>query len=246
MDIAQKVCSMILALRRKDKIKVRQPLAKIIVPILNENFRKQFEAVENIILAEVNVKEVEYLTDASGIIKKRIKANFKTLGPKYGKLMKQISALISNMGQSEISGFEKKGSFEGVIEGENITLLLEDVEIHSEEIPGWQVASDGPITVALDMNITPELKAEGIAREFINRIQNLRKESNFEVTDRIILRIVKHNDLNDAIVQFSDYIRNQTLSMKLELVEKLPDGLGKLVEFEQGVETYIQVEKTSK
>lgn len=245
MDIAQKVCSMILALRRKEKIKVRQPLAKIIVPILNENFRKQFEAVENIILAEVNVKEVEYLTDASGVIKKRIKANFKTLGPKYGKLMKQISGLIGNMGQSEISEFERKGSFEGMIEGETIRLLLEDVEIHSEEIPGWQVASDGPITVALDMNITPELKAEGIAREFINRIQNLRKESNFEVTDRIILRIVKHNELDDAIRQFSDYISNQTLSAKLELVEKLPDGLGKLVELDQGVETWIQVERAA-
>ena len=245
MDIAQKVCSMILALRRKEKVKVRQPLARIIVPILNENFRKQFEAVENIILAEVNVKDIEYLTDASGVIKKRIKANFKTLGPKYGKLMKQISALIGNMGQSEISEFERKGAFEGVIDGENITLLPEDVEIHSEEIPGWQVASDGPITVALDMNITPELKAEGIAREFINRIQNLRKESNFEVTDRIILRIVKHNELDDAIIQFNDYISNQTLSAKLELVEKLPDGSGKLIEFDQGIETYIQVEKVT-
>ena len=245
MDIAQKVCSMILALRRKEKIKVRQPLARIIVPILNENYRKQFEAVESLILAEVNVKEVKYLTDASGVIKKRIKANFKTLGPKYGKLMKQISALIGNMDQSEISGFERNGAFEAVVEGEKISLSLEDVEIHSEEIPGWQVASDGPITVALDMNITPELKSEGIAREFINRIQNLRKESNFEVTDRIILRIVKHEELNDAIIQFSDYISNQTLSAKLELVEKLPDGSGKLIEFDQGIETYIQVEKVT-
>jgi isoleucyl-tRNA synthetase len=243
MDIAQKVCSMILALRRKEKLKVRQPLAKIIVPILNENYRRQFEAVENIILTEVNVKEVEYLTDASGIIKKRIKANFKTLGPKYGKLMKQISALIGNMGQAEISEFERKGLFESAIDGEPIVLSLEDVEIHSEEIPGWQVASEGPITVALDMNITPELKAEGIAREFINRIQNLRKESNFEVTDRIILRIVKHNDLDSAIKQFSDYIGNQTLAAKVELVDKLPDGLGKLVEIDQGIETFIQVEK---
>jgi isoleucyl-tRNA synthetase len=245
MDIAQRVCSMILALRRKEKIKVRQPLAKIIVPILNDNFRKQFEAVENIVLAEVNVKEVEYLTDASGIIKKRIKANFKTLGPKYGKLMKQISALISNMSQSEISLFESRGSFESIIDGEQILLSLEDVEIHSEEIPGWQVASDGPITVALDMNITPDLKSEGIAREFINRIQNLRKESDFEVTDRIILRIVKHKDLDNAISQFSDYISNQTLASKLELVDRLPDGSGKLVELDQGVETFIQVEKAA-
>lgn len=245
MDIAQRVSSMILSLRRKEKIKVRQPLAKIIVPVLNDNFRKQFEAVENIILTEVNVKEVEYLTDASGIIKKRIKANFKSLGPKYGKLMKQISAMISNMSQSEISGFERQGLYETMMEGEKIALSLEDVEIHSEEIPGWQVASDGPITVALDMNISPDLKAEGIAREFINRIQNLRKESNFEVTDRIILKIVKNQQLDDAILQFSEYIANQTLASSLKLVDSLTYGSGKLVEIDAGVQTYIQVQKAS-
>jgi isoleucyl-tRNA synthetase len=245
MDIAQRVSSMILSLRRKEKIKVRQPLAKIIVPVLNENFRKQFEAVENIILTEVNVKEVEYLTDASGIIKKKIKANFKALGPKYGKLMKQISAMIGNMGQSDISALERQGSFETMIEDEKVTITLSDVEIHSEEIPGWQVASDGPITVALDMNITPDLKAEGIAREFINRIQNLRKESNFEVTDRINLRIVKNEQLNDAIIQFKDYISNQTLASNLQLVDSLHNGSGKLVEIDNGIETYIHVEKAS-
>ena len=245
MDIAQKVCSMILSLRRKEKIKVRQPLAKIIVPVLNENFRKQFEAVEHIILAEVNIKEVEYLTDASGIIKKRIKANFKSLGPRYGKLMKQISALVGNMSQSEISLLEREGAFKAMINDENIELTLEDVEIHSEEIPGWQVASDGPITVALDMNITPDLKAEGIAREFINRIQNLRKESNFEVTDRINLRIVKQDELDGAILQFKDYISNQTLASDLKLVDSLTNGSGKLVEIDQGIHTFIQVEKAS-
>jgi isoleucyl-tRNA synthetase len=245
MDIAQRVSSMILSLRRKEKIKVRQPLAKIIVPVLNENFRKQFEAVENIILTEVNVKEVEYLTDASGIIKKKIKANFKALGPKYGKLMKQISAMIGNMNQSDISALERQGSLEILIEGEKVTITLSDVEIHSEEIPGWQVASDGPITVALDMNITPDLKAEGIAREFINRIQNLRKESNFEVTDRINLRIVKNEQLNDAIIQFKDYISNQTLASNLQLVDSLHNGSGKLVEIDNGIETYIHVEKAS-
>jgi isoleucyl-tRNA synthetase len=159
--------------------------------------------------------------------------------------MKQISTLISNMSQSEISQFERIGSFESTIGGEPISLTLDDVEIHSEEIPGWQVASDGPITVALDMNITPELKSEGIAREFINRIQNLRKESDFDVTDRIILRIVKHKDIDDAIRQFSDYISNQTLAAKLELVDKLPGDSGKLVELDHGVETYIQVEKAA-
>ena len=244
MDIAQKVSSMIFGLRRKEKLKVRQPLAKIIVPVLNENFRKQFEAVESIILTEVNVKEVKYLTDAEGVIKKKIKANFKTLGPKYGKLMKAVSVLIGNMSQPEIATFERTGTFDTVIEGEPVTLALDDVEIYSEDIPGLQVASEGAITVALDINVTPELRLEGIAREFVNRIQNLRKESNFEVTDKIILRIVRHSELNEAMDKFGDYIGSQTLASRVELVDKLPDdGKGKLVEIEKGIETMIQVEK---
>jgi len=243
MDIAQKVSSMILGLRRKEKLKVRQPLAKIIVPVLNENFRKQFEAVESIILTEVNVKEVEYLTDASGVIKKKIKANFKTLGPKFGKLMKPVSMLISNMSQAEIAAFERAGSFEGKVDGGVVTLDLEDVEIHSEDIPGLQVASEGAITVALDINVTPELRLEGIAREFVNRIQNLRKECDFEVTDKIILRIVRKPELIESLEKYCDYIGNQTLSSRVELVDHLAEGKGKLVEIEKGIETFIQVEK---
>ncbi len=244
MDIAQKVSSMILGLRRKEKLKVRQPLAKIIVPVLNANFRKQFEAVESIILTEVNVKTVEYLTDATGVIKKKIKANFKTLGPKYGKLMKTVSVLVGNMSQPEIAAFEQTGAFDAIIEGKPVTLALEDVEIQSEDIPGLQVASEGAITVALDINVTPELRLEGIAREFVNRIQNLRKESNFEVTDKIILRIVRHPELNEAMDKFGDYIGSQTLASKVELVDGLNnDVTGKLVEIEKGIETFIQVEK---
>ena len=243
MDIAQKVSSMILGLRRREKLKVRQPLAKIIVPVLNEKFRRQFEAVERIILTEVNVKEIEYLTDAAGVIKKKIKANFKALGPKYGKLMKAVSVLIGNMSQQEIATFEQTGHFDALIQGESVTLSLEDVEIFSEDIPGLQVASEGSITVALDINVTPELRLEGIAREFVNRIQNLRKESDFEVTDKIILRIVRHPELNEAMDKFSDYIGNQTLASKVELVDQLPEGTGKWIEIEKGVETSIQVEK---
>ncbi|MEI6679555.1 MAG: isoleucine--tRNA ligase [Mariniphaga sp.] len=243
MDIAQKVSSMILGLRRKEKLKVRQPLSKIIVPVLNENFRKQFEAVERIILTEVNVKEVEYLTDSAGVIKKKIKANFKMLGPKYGKLMKAVSVLIGNLSQTEISAFEQKGTFDTIIEGEQVTLSLEDVEIQSEDIPGLQVASEGAITVALDITVTPELRLEGIAREFVNRIQNLRKESDFEVTDKIILRIVRHPELNEALDKFSEYIGIQTLASEVILVDLLPDSIGKLVEIEKGIETYIQVER---
>ncbi len=243
MDIAQKVSSMILGLRRKEKLKVRQPLSKIIVPVLNENFRKQFEAVERIILTEVNVKEIEYLTDSAGVIKKKIKANFKMLGPKYGKLMKAVSVLIGNMSQTEISAFEQKGTFDAFIEGEQVTLSLEDVEIQSEDIPGLQVASEGAITVALDITVTPELRLEGIAREFVNRIQNLRKESDFEVTDKIILRIVRHPELNEALDKFSEYIGIQTLASTVALVDQLPESTGKLVEIEKDIETYIQVER---
>ena len=243
MDIAQKVSSIILGLRRKEKLKVRQPLARIIVPVLNEKFRRQFEAVENIILTEVNVKEIEYLTNAEGVIKKRIKANFKTLGPKYGKLMKAISLLIAGMSQGEIASFEHTGTFDASIGDEKITLALDDVEIYSEDIPGLQVASEGAITVALDINVTPELRLEGIAREFVNRIQNLRKESDFEVTDKIILRIVRHPKLNEAMDKYHEYIGNQTLASRVELVDLLADGAGKLVEIEKGIETFIQVEK---
>jgi len=243
MDIAQKVSSMILGLRRKEKLKVRQPLAKIIVPVLSEKFRRQFEAVESIILTEVNVKEVEYLTDTEGVIKKRIKANFKTLGPKYGKLMKAVSLLIAGMSQGEIANFERIGNFDATIGGEKVSLALEDVEIYSEDIPGLQVASEGAITVALDINVTPELRLEGIAREFVNRIQNLRKESDFEVTDKIILRIVRHPELNEAMDKYREYIGNQTLALRVELVDQLTVGTGKLVEIEKGIETFIDVEK---
>ena len=243
MDIAQKVSSMILGLRRKEKLKVRQPLAKIIVPVLSEKFRRQFEAVESIILTEVNVKVVEYLKDNEGVIKKRIKANFKTLGPKYGKLMKAVSLLIAGMSQGEITNFERTGNFDATIGGEKVSLALEDVEIYSEDIPGLQVASEGAITVALDINVTPELRLEGIAREFVNRIQNLRKESDFEVTDKIILRIVRHPELNEAMDKYREYIGNQTLALRVELVDQLADGTGKLVEIEKGIETFIDVEK---
>lgn len=243
MDIAQKVSSMILGLRRKEKLKVRQPLAKIIVPVLSAKFRRHFEAVESIILTEVNVKEVEYLTDAEGVIKKRIKANFKTLGPKYGKLMKAVSLLIAGMSQGEIAAFERTGTFDASIDGNKVSLALEDVEIYSEDIPGLQVASEGAITVALDINVTPELRLEGIAREFVNRIQNFRKESDFEVTDKIILRIVRHPELNEAMDKYSEYIGNQTLASRVELVDRLADGSGKLIEIEKDIETFIEVEK---
>jgi isoleucyl-tRNA synthetase len=243
MEMAQKASSMILGLRRKEKLKVRQPLARIIVPVLNENFRKQFEAIENIVLTEVNVKEVEYLTDSSGIIKKKIKPNFKTLGPKYSKLMKQIATMVTSMDQAQIGSFETNGFFDTTIEGEAVRIVTEDVEILTEDIPGWQVASEGNLTVALDINVTPELRLEGIAREFINRIQNLRKDSGFEVTDKIELTVGRHPDLAEALEKYGDYICTQTLAVKLSLVDmsEMTDNL--LVEIEPGLETIILVKK---
>ena len=182
MELAQQISSMVLGLRRKVQLRVRQPLSKLIIPILNDHMIRQLDAVKNIILSEVNVKEIEYITDTTGVLVKKIKPNFKTLGPKYGKYMKQISTLIAAMEQSDIFDFEKNGRYQLNIGNESIDLSLEDVEILSEDIPGWLVANEGHLTVALDINVTKELKEEGIARELINRIQNLRKESNFDVT----------------------------------------------------------------
>jgi isoleucyl-tRNA synthetase len=245
MALAQKASSMILGLRRKEKLKVRQPLAKIMVPVLTKDFQEQFDSVKNIILSEVNVKEVEFLTDAAGIISKKIKANFKTLGPKYGKLMKQISGEIAGFNQQDISRLEKTGNYDLIINGETISLSLEDVEIQTEDVPGWLVASESGLTIALDINLTEELKQEGIAREFINKIQNIRKESDFEVTDRIKLKIQKHDFYNSAVLNFSEYITNQTLASELIMVDNLKEENSYLVEIDTDVEARIEVVRNS-
>jgi len=220
MGMAQQVSSMVLGLRRKVQIRVRQPLAKLLIPILNKGMIQQLDAVKPIILSEVNVKEMEYITDTAGILVKKIKPNFKTLGPKYGKHMKQISAFIANLNQSDIYNFEKSGKCTLVLDNEILDLSLEDVEILSEDIPGWLVANEGRLTVALDINVTKELREEGIARELINRIQNLRKESNFNVTDKINLFIGKHEEINEAIEHFKDYIASQVLAHNITLLEE--------------------------
>jgi len=242
MDIAQHISSMVLGLRRKEKLKVRQPLAKIMVPVLNPHFRDQLKAVENIILSELNVKEIEYISGGESIIKKKIKPNFKTLGPKYSKLMKQISAAIAQMGQADISAIEMEGSFEIKAGEETIILAAEDVDILSEDIPGWLVASEGALTVALDIHVTEELRQEGIAREFVNRIQNIRKESDFEVTDKINVQIQKHDLLNEALKKHAEYISNQTLASSFVLVDNLEQEKAKQVDIDEVV-TYMIVEK---
>ena len=245
MAIAQKASSMILALRRKEKLKVRQPLGKIMVPVLNLHFKEQFEAVSNIILAEVNVKEVEFLTDTAGVIKKKIKPNFKALGPKYGKRMKQIAGAVNQLDQNAISEFESNGEFELAVGDEKIMLSLDDVEIQTEDIPGWTVATEGQMTIALDINISEELKQEGIAREFINKIQNLRKDNDFEVTDRIKLRIAKHEAYNVAVENHKEYICAQTLADALELTDSANLANAKEVEIDKDVMAQIEIEKVS-
>ena len=239
MELAQQISSMVLGLRRKVQLRVRQPLSKLIIPILNDHMIRQLDAVKNIILSEVNVKEIEYITDTTGVLVKKIKPNFKTLGPKYGKYMKQISTLIAAMEQSDI--FEKNGRYQLNIGTESIDLSLEDVEILSEDIPGWLVANEGRLTVALDINVTKELKEEGIARELINRIQNLRKESNFDVTDKITLAIGRHKEINEAVENFSQYIASQVLAEHIELTDE-KDNKAKDIEIDD-IHTFIKIER---
>ena len=217
MEIAQKMSSMILALRRKVNIRVRQPLAKIMVPVTDNGFRERFEAMRPLILAEVNVKEVEYVDDTAGILVRRVKPNFKLLGPKFGKQMKEAGAAIMALTQDEIAQFERDGSRELVLGGVAHTVTTDEVEIISEDIPGWLVANEGKLTVALDITVTEELLHEGIAREFVNRIQNIRKESGFEVTDKIRVVIEDLPSVAAAVRKHSDYIASQTLALEVSL-----------------------------
>ena len=217
MDYAQRISSLVLSLRKKESIRVRQPLKKILLPILDQRFKEQVQSVEDLILSEVNIKEIDYITDTSGVIKKRIKPNFKTLGRKLGKDMKAAAQVISGFDQSQIAEIEKSGIHKLIIGDVNYNLSLEDFEISADEIPGWQVASDGDITVALDITITEILKSEGIARELVNRIQNIRKQSDFDVTDRIRVTLSDHQLVQDAVSSFSDYIKSEVLADQLNL-----------------------------
>jgi isoleucyl-tRNA synthetase len=242
MELAQKVSSMVLALRKKQDIKVRQPLQKIMLPVLDPKFKEQVDAVSELILSEVNVKQLEYLPEDSDILVKSIKPNFKTLGKKYGKHMKAISALVSTFGQKEIAGIERSGSYTFENESETITMDREDFEIASKDIPGWLVASEGRITVALDITISDELRQEGLAREVVNRIQTLRKERGLELTDKISIEIQRHDSLNHAIENNFSYICSETLAINLELVDSV-NGNGVEVEVDDSITTRISIEK---
>jgi isoleucyl-tRNA synthetase len=243
MEIAQQLSSMILGLRRKENLKVRQPLSKIMVPILSPEFEVQLRKVAPLILSEVNVKEIEYLNDTAGVLVKKIKPNFKELGPRYGKLMKQIASEISKLTQSDISALETNGKIEFQIDSQPIELALGDVEISSEDIPGWLVATEDKLTVALDVTLTEQLKMEGIARELINRIQNLRKDSGFEVTDKINIQLLHTNSIQDAVITYNDYISSQTLANKIELVDNLNQKEAYELLIDEEIETSIIIHK---
>ena len=242
MSIAQKVSSMVLSLRKKENIKVRQPLQKIMVPVLDQDFARRIEAVKDLILSEVNVKELELLQDTTGVLVKKIKPNFKTIGKKYGKHMKAIIAITNQWSQDDIIAVDKNKGWTGVIEGESIALETEDFEISTDDIPGWLVATEGNYTVALDETISSALKNEGIAREFVNRIQNLRKESGLEVTDRIELQIKSDDKINLAINDNLNYICSETLANSLDLVEEVK-GEKLVFEVEEGVSTELTLSK---
>ena len=223
MQMAQDVTSMVLALRRKVNIKVRQPLTKILIPVLDADTARRIEAVKGLIMSEVNVKEIELIENTTGLITKRIKPNFKTLGPKYGKQMKQIAALVAGFSQDQIAAIEASAETLLDVDGEKITVTPADFEITSEDMPGWLVATEGKLTVALDITITDDLRAEGIARELINRIQNIRKDSGFEVTDKIRVEIEQQEFVLPALKSFADYIASQTLAVEIEGVPS-PSG----------------------
>jgi isoleucyl-tRNA synthetase len=223
MQLAQDASSLILSLRKKVNIKVRQPLQKVLIPALDPWMKEQLRKVEDLIRAEVNVKEIEYLSPDNTFIRKRIKPNFVALGKKLGTKMKSVSAALAQFTQEEIARLEKEGQYNLSIDGEPVILQATEVEISSEDIPGWTVANRGNLTVALDVTVTPELEAEGNAREFVNRIQKIRKDQGFELTDRIEVAVMAANGMKNSLAQFKDYICAEILADKLEIVNQMPD-----------------------
>ncbi|MDU1903759.1 MAG: isoleucine--tRNA ligase [Dysgonomonas sp.] len=217
MQIAQSISSMVLALRRKVNIKVRQPLMQIMIPVVDAHQQEAIEAVRDLILNEVNVKELKYVDNAAGILVKKVKPDFKKLGPRYGKIMKQLAVVVQGMDQQAIGELENKGSYTFDVDGQSATIELADVEIISEDIEGWLVANEGRLTVALDITVSDDLKKEGIARELVNRIQNIRKSSGLDITDRICVEISDLDQIRDAVSEYKDYIAGQVLADELIL-----------------------------
>ncbi|WP_177761545.1 isoleucine--tRNA ligase [Flavobacterium sp. I3-2] len=240
MEKAQIVSSLVLSLRKKEMIKVRQPLQKIMIPVLDENQKAEIEAVADLIMAEVNVKEIELLDDASGVLVKQIKPNFKALGPRFGKDMGNIAKEIQNLNQEQINAIDKDGEISIVVSGNEVVLTTTDVEISSQDIPGWLVANANGVTVALDITISDELRKEGIARELINRIQNIRKDSGFEVTDKVKIKILSQAVIEEAVKANLEYIKSETLTDDLQFVDVIENGME--IEFDE-LKTQISITK---
>ena len=240
MSKARTIASLALSLRKKEQIKVRQPLQKIMIPVRNQEEREAIQAVEELILSEINVKELELLDDASDILVKEVKPNFKTLGPRFGKNMRFVAAAIQGLDENQLKTLEAQEEIELVIEGEKVMLSSADVDIQSKDIEGWLVANSNGITVALDIQLNEELKEEGIARELINRIQNLRKDAGFEVTDKIILYLTPHNSLDAALNNNLEYIKTETLTLEIYILDEVKEGV--LIEFDD-VKTSILIKE---
>ena len=238
MDYAQRICSLALSIRKKEKLRVRLPLQKIMLPVLDEAFIAEVDGVKDLILSEINVKGIEYITDASGLLKKAAKANFKTLGAKLGKDMKDAAALIAEFTNDDINTIEKTGDIKILVQGNEYTITPEDLVVTTEDLPGWKVASEGALTVALDVHMTPALQAEGTARDLVNRIQNIRKEKDFNVTDRITVTLEKHQAILSAVEQFHEYIKAEVLATDLVLADQVG---GEKVELDDVVSIGIEV-----
>jgi len=222
MDYAQRICSLVHSIRKNSKIKVRTPLEKILLPALDESFAARIKSVEEIILAEVNVKYIQYIDDTSGVLVKKVKPNFAKLGKQYGPKMKEVAAVVNTFTKEDIQQIERKGT----LSKGGYDLVLEDVLVTSEDIPGWAVATENELTVALDITITDELKKEGIARDFVNRIQNLRKETGLEVLDKITIEVQPSDDaVNAALKEFSNYIQTETQATTLDIKPSVDDAV---------------------
>jgi isoleucyl-tRNA synthetase len=242
MDYAQRISSLVLSIRKKESIRVRQPLTKILLPVQHEQYIAQIEQVKELILSEVNVKQIEYIKDTDGFIQKKAKANFKTLGKALGKHMKAGADMIAAFDQKTIAALEKSNLHTLEIEGYSYEITAEDVEITFNEIPGWQVAVDRELTVALDIHLTDDLLAEGLSRELVNRIQNLRKAHNFNVTDKIQIDIEEHTVIRDAVEKHENYILNEVLGTKIAFSKEIS---AEPVEITESISVGIRVQKVS-
>jgi len=244
MQLAQKISSMVLSLRKQHRIRVRQPLQRIMVPLDAEGLKENIEAVKNLILSEVNIKNIEYIS-SEGVLVKKVKANFKALGPRYGKLMKQLASVLPGLSQSQIAEYERHRALTITVDGEQVDLTEGDLEVVTDDIPGWVIASDGSLTIALDITITGELRDEGLARELVNRIQNIRKDKGFEVTDKIALTIEKNEALNNAINHNNAYICSETLATSLQLTEQIEPSGRIVVDLADELQAAISVTRLS-